>query len=344
MYDNKNFQDEFNLNLNLDGIKNWFKKTFRNIKISILLFLAIITILNSVYIMDTGKIGVIFRFGEFVREDNISGVRFKVPFIEKVTKVDVEKSYKLEYGYRTIREGTEISAPQYRTMPNESKVIVGAKENNSSIVLIELMVRYKIDDPYKYLIKVDDVRGTMEIALEDVLRNTIQALTLSEALTDKAKIDEEILPELQKKMEKYGAGIRITEVKTQNTDLLAQVNKAYQEVEKATQYKNSKIEEAQKYRNQKIPKAEAEAIKLIEEAKAYRADVVATAKSETAQYEAVYKEYIQNRTVTKEKYYVDAMRTFLSNNNVVIDGTKNGNVYKFLNLEKNPVTQQVTGN
>ncbi|MCT4612434.1 MAG: FtsH protease activity modulator HflK [Clostridia bacterium] len=316
-------------------VNEFFERLKINTMKAIGLIFVFVTVLNSIYILDTGKVGVIFRFDKFLREERKSGINFKVPYIDKVVKVNVEKSYKIEYGYETIKEGTEYSSPVYRDHFDEATMIVGAKDNNSSIVLINLMVRYKVDKPVDYLIKVDDLEGTMKIALEDVLRNTMQTHSLSEALTDKALIDSEVLPELQKKMNAYTAGVKITEVKTQNTDLPEQVNSAYQMVEEANQYKNSKLEEAQKYQNMIVPKAEAEAIKNIESAKAYKAEIEAEAKASVAQYEALYGEYIKNKNVTKEKMYIEAMKSFVENNEIVIDGTKTSNIHKFYDIDKN---------
>ena len=89
--------------------------------------------------------------------------------------------------------------------------------------------------------------------LEDTLRNTLQSVTLDQALTDKLSIDPEIKPEIQPKLNSYEAGVEIIEVKTQNTSLLDSVDIAYREID--NQYRNSKIEEAQKYTNTVVPAA-----------------------------------------------------------------------------------------
>lgn len=122
--------------------------------------------------------------------------------------------------------------------------------NNSSVVMTNIVVRYKITDPYKYLYKVEDLEGTMMLALEDCVRNCTQIFTLNEALTNKSIIDAEILPEFQKVLNQYDAGVQVVEVKTQNTELLPEVDKAYQQVEEVNQFKNSKIQEAMKRRSE----------------------------------------------------------------------------------------------
>jgi membrane protease subunit HflK len=141
------------------------------------------------------------------------------------------------------------------------------------------------------------------------------------------------LPELQRKMNSYESGVKIIEVKTQNAELLPAVDEAYKQVEKANQYKNGKLEEAQKYRNTVIPQAEAEAIKLIEGAKGYKAEVVSRGKAGVAEFEALYTEYQKNPEIVKEKYYVESMKEFITNNNIIVDTTKSGQIHKFFNMD-----------
>jgi modulator of FtsH protease HflK len=130
-------------------------------------------------------------------------------------------------------------------------------------------------------------------------------------------------------------------VKTQNTELLPEVDQAYQQVEEANQFKNSKIQEAMKMKNMLVPQAEAEAKKLTEGAMGDAAITVANAKASVAQYNSLYEEYKKNPDVVREKYYVEAMKEFMKNNKVVVDLTEKGDIYKFYNMDQNAVKQQV---
>ena len=313
----------------------------RIVIIAVLGWAALNILFGTVYKLDIGWNGVITRFGKVVKIETKDGLHAKVPFIDSLQKVNVQQIRKLEYGYRTVKEGSERNDPEYRDVMDEAMVIVDAKGNNSSVVLTNIVVRYKITDPYKYLYKVDDLEGTMTLALEDCVRNAAQIFSLNEALTNKSIIDEEIYPEFQKLMNQYDAGIQVVEVKTQNTELLPEVDKAYQQVEEANQFKNSKIQEAMKMKNMLIPQAEAEAKKLTEDAKGEAAITVANARASVAQYNALLEEYKKNPDVVREKYYVEAMKEFIKNNKVVVDLTDSGGVYKFYNMDQNAVKQQV---
>ena len=297
------------------------------------ILLAIILLVSSIYKVDTGEAAVITRFGSAARVVDDAGIHAKIPFIEKANKVSLAKRHQIEYGYRTLGGSSTMQTSDYMEIPEEQIVIVEAVGNNSSLVLTELIVEYRVADPINYLYKVDDLQNTIRLVLEDTLRNTLQSVTLDQALTDKLSIDGEIKPEIQRKLNSYEAGVEIIEVKTQNTSLLDSVDTAYREVEKANQYRNGKIEEAQKYTNTVVPKAESEATQLIEGAKAHRARVIAQANADVAEFQALYAEYVKNPEIIRERIYTDSMREFITNNNVIIDISSGDSLYKFYNID-----------
>lgn len=307
---------------------------------ALLLLLAAFLFINSFYTLENKENAVVLRFGRFSTVVREAGPHFKVPFIDRVEKVDVESIYTMEYGYRTAREGSTTADPVYQERPEEANVIVDAANNNASIAIISLLIQYKIEDPVDYLFKVDDVEGTLRLALEDVVRNSVQAFTLDEAKTKKELIDLSIQPALQQKMYDYQSGIEIAYVRTQNVEFLPNVEAAYQAKENANQYKNSKTEEAQKYKNTVIPAAEAQAAKLKEEALGYKASVVADARAGIANYNALYTEYLANPGILKERFYIDAMTKLIRNNKIIVDLSGDGQLYKFYNLDDNQLVKQ----
>ncbi|MGI6526782.1 MAG: protease modulator HflK [Caldicoprobacterales bacterium] len=317
--------------INLDQIKLQKKLKKLLAFLPVLVILAILAV-SSVYKVNTGEAAVITRFGSAVRVVEDAGIHMKLPVIEAARKVSLAKRHQIEYGYRTLKTSSSMEASNYVEVPEEQIVIVEAIGNNSSLVLTELIVEYRVNNPIQYLYKVNDLENTIRLVLEDALRNTLQTVSLDQALTDKLSIDAEIKPEVQRKLNSYEAGVEIIEVKTQNTSLLDSVDTAYREIEKANQYRNAKIEEAQKYTNTVVPTAEAEAIQLIEDAKAHRARVLAAAKADTAEFRALYAEYVKNPEIIREKIYTESMRDFIANNQIIIDTTSDGSLYKFYNM------------
>ncbi|MDF2614920.1 MAG: hflK [Clostridia bacterium] len=313
----------------LNQFGNGLKKVIFTV---IVILAAAVLVLTSVYRLETGTVAVITRFGNVLPVNERAGIHFKVPFIDHVQKVNVQEVKEMQYGFRVQKEGNTTQPAEYVTNNEEELVIVNGTSNNASIVLLNLIVRYQVEDPMNYLFEVDELESTMRLALEDVVRNTMQTFTMNQAVEQKEEIDKAILPVLQKKLDKYHAGIKITQVTTQNVEYLAQVDEARQKVEEANQYKRGREEEAEKYVNTVIPTANAEATKLHEDAKGYHAQVIAGARADVAEFEALYSEYVQNPKVVKEKYYIEAMQTVLKNNQFIIDQTNSGNLLKFFDI------------
>ncbi len=322
-----------------------YTKKFRNAgTVIVFVILLIIVGFNSVYILQDGKAGVVLRFGKVSTVERNAGFHTKLPFVDQVRVVDVANVYKMDYGFRTTRPGTETTQPVYVDFDEEAQIIVDAANNNASIALINLSIQYRINDPVNYLFKVDDVEGTLRLALENAIRNTYQQYTLDDARSNKEFIDNEIRPPLQKKLDNYGAGIQIVAVKTQNIELLPAVQEAYRQKENATQYKIGKLEEAEKYYNTVIPQANAEATQLIEGANGYKAEVIANANASVAQFEALYAEFLKNPDIIKERYYIEAMGALITNNNVIIDAAKDSDIYKFYNFDENDMIKEKIAN
>lgn len=326
------------IDINLEKAQKKIKKALGLIAIPLIL---VFILFNSFYILENKENGVVLRFGQLQDVVTKPGINFKVPLIDSVTKVDVRTIYNMEYGFRSKQTSGQSSIAEYADQDAEAKVIVDGANNNASIALIELIIQYRIKDPVNYLYKVDDVVGTLNLALEDIVRTSLQSFTLDEAKTQKELIDEAIKPRLQKKIDDYQIGIEIVLVGTQNVQFLPSVEEAYQQKENANQYKNGKKEDAEKYYNTVIPKAKAEAKKLIEDANAYKAEVISKANSDVAQFNALYKQYTVNPEIVKEQYYIEALTPFLRNNKVIISSSEDDNIHKFYNFADNPMKNEI---
>ncbi len=315
---------------------NKFKQLGNDLKKIITTLVAVFVIVvvgfGSVYRLETGTVAVITRFGNIMPVNEMPGIHFKVPIIDELKKVNVQEVKEMQYGFRTEKQGSTSQGGQYITNNDEEPVIVDGKSNNASIVLLNLIVRYQVADPINYLYEVDELEPTMRLALEDIVRSTMQTFTMNQAVQQKEEIDKAILPVLQKKLDKYQSGIKITQVTTQNVNYLEQVDQARQLVEEANQYKRGRQEEAEKYVNTVIPTAQAQATRLYEDARGFNAQIVAEANADVAEFEALYSEYLQNPQVVKEKFYLEAMQEVLKKNTLIIDQTNSGNLLKFFDI------------
>ena len=103
--------------------------------------LVLICVLTCFYTVDDKQQAVLTTFGK-VTDITEPGLHFKLPFgIQQVHKVDVNVYQKIELGYTTNGNGSEVFKS------DESTMITG----DYNIVNVDFFVEYKIADPVQYL-------------------------------------------------------------------------------------------------------------------------------------------------------------------------------------------------
>lgn len=299
--------------------------------IPIVLILAAV-IMSSYYTLDNAEEAVIERFGKLNSVNTQAGLHFKIPFIDRVFVYNTNQIYSLQYGYRPTSDPTTHSAATYRDVEEEAIVLT----RGSYLINIGAVIQYRITDPAAYHYKIDDQEGTIRLAFESVLRSNIQNQLLDDALVNKDSIAKDILPDLSKKLATYDVGISLTEVKLTDVLLPEDVQYAYDDVNIASNEKDSYRSQADKYSNEMLPKARAEAYQMIQQAESYKAEKVAQAKGDVTNFNQVYEKYRVSQEITKTRLYIETMEKILGSvkNKHIID-LDNDNVLKFLPLQTN---------
>ncbi|MGB3366288.1 MAG: protease modulator HflK, partial [Acidaminobacteraceae bacterium] len=209
---------------------------------------------NGFYKLDNAEKAVIERFGELIKVVDKPGLSFKIPYIDKVYIVNTNKVESIQYGYRPSSAPTPTSEPSYINKDDESIVLT----KGSYIVNIGAIIQYRITDPAAYIYNVDDQLGTARLAFESVLRRNMQNRDLESALIYKESIALDILPDLSRKLNSYGLGITITDVKFTDVLLPEDVQLAYDDVNIAENEKTEYKSKADKYTNEMLPNARAD--------------------------------------------------------------------------------------
>jgi membrane protease subunit HflK len=161
----------------------------------------------------------------------------------------------------------------------------------------------------------------------------MQNKDLEDALINKDSIAVEILPDLIQKVNSYGLGITIVEVKFTDVLLPESVQFAYDDVNIAENEKDEFVSKAAKYTNEKLPAASAEAYQRIQSAEAYKAEKIAQARGDVENFIQVYEKYKVSQDVTKTRLYIETMENILqkSTQKYILDMDGSGTV-KYLPL------------
>ena len=310
-------------NINFDQFKGKIKLPNLSV-IIIILFLAWIA--SGIYIVDPQEVGVVKRFGKYVKL-TYPGPHWHMPYpIEEVIKPQVTKVWRLEIGFRTI-PGT--SPPRYRTIPQESLMLTG----DENIIKVEFIVQYKIKDPVKFLFNVRNPEVTIFKAAEAAMREIIGKNDIDTALTtgkDKIQIDCKEL--LQQILDKYKIGVTVVAVQLQDVHPPDEVIEAFKDVASAKEDRERLINEAQAYRNDVIPKAKGMAAKIVNEALAYKQSVINKAIGDAKRFELILKKYQMEKDLTKKRLYIETLEKILKNSDKIILPEKNLNLLPVLNL------------
>ncbi len=286
-------------------------------KLVVLVIFLVITGFSTIYTINTGQEAVVQRFGAYVTTVSKPGINFKVPFIDKVTIVDVNMIHRIEFGFET--ESYDPYNPVYNDSVN-SRMLT----SDENIAVVETIVQYQVQDSYNYLFNVDDMIGTLKVIGESTIRRVIGSHTLDEALTEnKSEIQQEIFTDLQAVCDKYESGLRIVGVQLQDVNPPTEVDEAFRDVAGAKEDKVAYINEANAYQSEILPLARGSAAEVLGAAEAYANNRVEAAKAEVVAYEELYKVYLGGQETTRTRIYLETINEVLSGVNIYIMDDEN---------------------
>jgi len=264
----------------------------------------------GVYQLDAQERGVVFRFGELQSDIVMPGLHWNAPIIDRVEKVNV----------------TRVNSHSHQAL------MLTEDEN---IVDVSLTVQWVVNDPASYLVNVRNPRISLDHATESALRHVVGSSMMDQVITDgRAAIAAEVEERLQTYLENYGTGILVSTVNIDESAPPTQVRDAFNDVQKAKEDEQRTINDANAYAESILPEARGEAQQQIEQANAYRERVIARSTGEAQRFEKLLGEYQQAERVTRDRLYIDAMETLLSNSSKVMVDVEGGNNLMYLPLDK----------
>ncbi|MBQ4853500.1 FtsH protease activity modulator HflK [Rhodanobacter sp. B2A1Ga4] len=271
---------------------------------------------SSYTIIGARQAGVVLRFGEYSRTLP-PGFHLKLPQpIESVTKVEATR----------IRSVTD-------------KVAMLTKDEN--IITIDFTVQYQVDDSRKYLFSLNDPDGTIGAAAEAAVRSVIGSSDMDQILSAAgASLVTQAQETLQKTLDTYDSGLRVTEVSFQNVAPPNEVKDAFDDVNNAREDKQSIENAALAYSSKVVPVARGDAARIAAEAAGYKAERVARATGDAARFELLLKQYKAAPEVTRKRLWLETMEQVMAKNPKVIDGSNGRNIINLPALQGAPTAAQ----
>lgn len=294
---------------------NEVSKIVRIVSLVAIGIFALILVFSSIYTINEDQDAVVTTWGQpSVISD--SGMHFKLPFIQRVQKVDMSVRG-MPIGYDAQGNSNE----------NESLMIT----NDFNFVSVDFYLEWQVTDAVAYLYAAENPELMVKTLAMSFIRDTIGSYSVDEVLTTgKAQIQSEIKTKLMERLEKEQIGVTIRSVAIQDAEPpTAEVANAFKAVEDAKQNAETVVNGATAYKNQKLPAAEAQVKSITEKATASKAARIAEAQGQIARFNAMYEEYIKFPDVTMQRMYYEAMEKLLPNITVIVQD-ENGTIINVL--------------
>jgi membrane protease subunit HflK len=287
--------------------------------------------------VEPDEVGVVLRFGKFVREVQ-PGLNYHLPYpIETALTPPTLRVNKINIGF-------DLRGATMRDVPEESLMLTG----DENIVDVDFSVFWKVKPSAvgNYLFNIQNPESTVKAVAESAMREVIGRSNIQGILTGaRQTIETAVQVSMQKTLDEYGAGVDVQQVQLQKVDPPMEVIDAFRDVQAARSDLERLQNEAQTYANRVVPEARGRAAKIIQEAEAYRSQVVANAKGQASRFTQVYDQYKKAPDVTRQRIYLETMEhIFADTDKTIIDtGSQSGpGVVPYLPLGNLPQTKLPT--
>ena len=309
-----------------ERVKPWFPGgNFGGRSVLIIALLCVaIWALSGFFRVQPDEHGVILRFGKIDRLVQ-PGLNYHLPYpIEQALTPKVTRINRTDIGMRLTGDTRRFAVGQ--NVPEESLMLTG----DENIVDVNFSVFWRVSPSPSgttdYLFNVRNQESTVRSVAESAMREVIGRSLLQPILTEGRQIAESAVQELmQTTLDRYRAGILVTQVQLQKVDPPQQVIDAFRDVQAARADAERAQNQAQAYANRVVPEARGKVAQIIQSAEAYRQQAVVEAKGEAARFMKVYDEYAKAPQVTRRRLHIETMeRMFAGKDKILIDADTSG--------------------
>ena len=287
------------------------KPPVKRILAIVLVILLAFSALDSFYTLKEDQYAVITTLGKPSMVSS-SGLKFKLPFIQQVTKVS-KTIQGFPLGYRA---GSNVSVDE------ESLMIT----YDYNFVNVDFYVEYRVTDPIKYLYNSQEPVGILKMLCQSYIRDTIGLYDVDSVITTgKSQIQATIKEKVISRLESEDIGIQLTNITIQDAEPpTEEVQRAFTAVETAKQSADTTVNNAKKYANEVIPAAKADADQIIKSAEAYKESKINEASGQAARFAELFSEYEKYPLITKQRLFYETMEQILPNAKLYIVDANTG--------------------
>jgi membrane protease subunit HflK len=308
-----------------DGGGNDFQPDMKSAGIGVSLVGGVVVLAwlgSGLYTVQEGQQAVVTSFGKY-SETLDAGFHWRLPYpLQSHEIVSVTQLRQVDVGRTTVVQATGLKDSSMLTQ-------------DENIVDIRFTVQYVVKDARDFLFNNLEPDDAVMLAAESAVREIVGKSTIDSVLYEQRDaVTTELAKSVQAQLDRLKAGILIKNVNVQSVQAPEQVQAAFEDAFRASSNREQTKNEAQAYANNTIPRAQGEASKLQAQAEGYRAQVVAVAEGDAQRFKSVLAEYQKAPAVTRDRLYIDTMRTVYSNVTKVMVDSRSGSNMLYLPLDK----------
>jgi len=255
----------------------------------IVIFAVILVVVSGIYVVDSGEVAVVLRFGRLVgstpqEQIREPGLHFALPFfIDEIVRIPVHTVHEREVTTHFV------SRHIYPNVEWNGYLLTG--DNN--IVLIRATVRYQISNAAQYTLFNSDVGSMIDGIVSGELTRTVANMDIDTVLTTgRAELALEILNNSQVILDAIEIGVAITSVDL--TDILPPWETLFyfEDVRSAAVEMETSIQQAREQAQVQILSAQAEATAARQTSISEQAVRLTSAHNVMAEFNGLYDQFV----------------------------------------------------
>jgi Cu+-exporting ATPase len=315
------------------AVMSWLVANWPRLRKPLMLAALALYVGSGLYILGPDESGVIERFGRKRLPYREPGLHYKLPWpMEALTRIRAWRVRAVEIGFRTMASPPENepasyewnaqhSTGRFQKVPEESAMLTG----DQNMIELYATVHYLPVHPDDFLFRQLDGEGTVRAAAESVMQAMVTLSSLDDVLTEgRRQLEQRARNELQRRLDQYGAGVQVLEVKLEDVHPALEVVDAFREVSDAFEEKNRLISEAEGYRNEQLALAQGNAKAALENARAYSLGRKTRAEGDASRFLSAEEAFRSAPEATQSRLYLETMEEVLPGKKKLIIDTRAG--------------------
>jgi len=291
--------------------------------------------LNGIYIVPPEEVGIIQRFGQKVMPYDEPGIHYKLPWpIDRLNRVQARRVRVVEMGFRSnASSSATVSAEpaayewnvqhrsgRFQRKPEESLMLTG----DQNMIELNATLHYDLAQPDEFAFSQLEGEATVRAAAESAVQSVVTSATLEDVLTTgRSTVEQRVKAELQARLDRYHAGVRVLSVRLEDVHPSLEVVDAFRSVSGAFEEKNRLVNEAEGYRNEQVALARGKAKASLAEASGYTAGRVSRAKGDASRFDQREAAFRLAPGPTETRLYLETIEQVLAGKpKLIVDSTK----------------------